>query len=101
MAQICEALDKSGLNVDYDKVVEYSKYDRRLGESHWAVPGPDGHRGFGGHCFVKDLNAMIKVADGLNVDTPVLDGAWENNLEVRPERDWEELVGRAVSKKKQ
>jgi UDPglucose 6-dehydrogenase len=101
MAQVCEALDKSGLNVDYDKVVEYAKYDRRLGESHWAVPGPDGHRGFGGHCFVKDLNAMIKVADDLNINTPVLDGAWENNLEVRPERDWEELVGRAVSKKKQ
>jgi UDPglucose 6-dehydrogenase len=99
MAQVCEALDKSGLNVDYDKVVEYAKYDRRLGESHWAVPGPDGHRGFGGHCFVKDLNAMIKVADDLNINTPVLDGAWKSNLEVRPERDWEELVGRAVSKK--
>jgi len=99
MAQVCEALDKSGLNVDYDKVVEYAKYDRRLGESHWAVPGPDGHRGFGGHCFVKDLNAMIKVADDLNINTPVLDGAWKNNLEIRPERDWEELVGRAVSKR--
>jgi UDPglucose 6-dehydrogenase len=99
MAQVCEGLDKSGLNVDYDKVVEYAKYDRRLGESHWAVPGPDGHRGFGGHCFVKDLNAMIKVADDLNINTPVLDGAWKNNLEIRPERDWEELVGRAVSKR--
>ncbi len=52
MAQICEALDKSGLNVDYDKVVEYSKYDRRLGDSHWAVPGPDGKRGYGGHCII-------------------------------------------------
>ena len=99
MAQICEALDKSGLNVDYDKVVEYAKYDRRLGESHWAVPGPDGHRGFGGSCFVKDLNAIAKIADDLSVDTPVMDGAWKKNLEVRPERDWEELVGRAVSKK--
>lgn len=99
MAQICEALDKSGLNVDYDKVVEYAKYDVRLGESHWAVPGPDGHRGYGGHCFVKDLNAMIKIADGLSIDTPVMDGAWKKNLEVRPERDWELLIGRAVSKK--
>jgi UDPglucose 6-dehydrogenase len=99
MAQICEALDNSGLNVDYDKVVEYAKYDKRLGESHWSVPGPDGHLGFGGHCFVKDLNAMIKVADNLNVDTPVMDGSWKKNLEVRPERDWENLIGRAVSKK--
>jgi nucleotide sugar dehydrogenase len=100
MAQICEALDNSGLNVDYDKVVEYAKYDKRLGESHWSVPGPDGHLGFGGHCFVKDLNAMIKVADDLNVDTPVMDGSWVKNLEVRPERDWENLIGRAVSIKK-
>jgi UDPglucose 6-dehydrogenase len=99
MAQICEALDKNGLNVDYDKVVEYASYDPRVGPSHWNVPGPDGHRGFGGHCFVKDLNAMIKVADDLNINTPVLDGAWKNNLEIRPERDWEELVGRAVSKR--
>ena len=99
MAQVCEALDKSGLNVDYDKVVEYAKYDQRLGESHWNVPGPDGHRGYSGSCFVKDINAMIKIADDLFVDTPVLDGAWKKNLEVRPERDWEQLIGRAVSAK--
>jgi|LauGreDrversion4_2_1035121.scaffolds.fasta_scaffold01934_9 UDPglucose 6-dehydrogenase len=53
ITQVCEALDNLGLNVDYDKVVEYSKYDRRLGDSHWAVPGPDGYRGFGGHCIVR------------------------------------------------
>lgn len=99
IAQVCEALDKSGLSVDYDKVVEYAKYDPRLGESHWAVPGPDGHFGFGGSCFVKDINAMTFVADKLGIDTPVMDGAWKKNLEVRPERDWEKLVGRAVSKK--
>jgi hypothetical protein len=43
---------------------------------------------------------MIKVADDLNVDTPVMDGSWVKNLEVRPERDWENLIGRAVSEKK-
>ena len=99
MQQVCEALDKIGLNVDYDKVVEYAKYDQRLGESHWNVPGPDGLKGYGGSCFVKDINAMIKIADDLLVDTPVLDGAWKKNLEVRPERDWEQLIGRAVSAK--
>ena len=26
----------------------------------------------------------------------VLKAAWKTNLEVRPERDWEELKGRAV-----
>jgi len=102
MAQICEALDSKGLNIDYDKVVEYATLDPRLGTSHWSVPGPDGHRGFGGHCFPKDVNAMIDVAKKNGVDPKVLSAAWEKNLEVRkPEhRDWEKMAGRAVSKRK-
>lgn len=100
MYQICEALDKSGLNVDYDKVVEYAKYDSRLGSSHWSVPGPDGHRGYGGHCFPKDVNAMIDVAKTLGVKPTMLAAAWQKNLEVRSDRDWEHMAGRAVSKKK-
>lgn len=107
MFQVCEALDKSGLDIDYDKVVEYARFDERLGHSHWAVPGPvpthDGRyvKGFGGHCFPKDLNALKKVADQLGVDTKVLDAVWEKNLEVRPseDRDWEKMQGRAVSKR--
>jgi nucleotide sugar dehydrogenase len=97
MAQICETLDKSGLDVDYDKVVEYAKYDKRLGDSHWSVPGPDGSRGYGGHCFPKDINAMISVAKGMGVDPMVLQAAWDKNLEVRSNKDWEKQVGRAVS----
>jgi len=105
LAQICEALDDEGLNIDYDKVVEYAKLDKRLGNSHWSVPGPmathDGRyvKGWGGSCFVKDLNALMFEATSLGVDTKVMRAAWEKNLEVRkPEdRDWEHLQGRAVS----
>ena len=46
-------------NLDYDKVVEYAVLDNRLGKTHFNVPGPDGDKGFGGHCFPKDLNAII------------------------------------------
>lgn len=101
MAQICEALDSSGLDVDYDKVVEYAKYDTRLGTSHWSVPGPDGARGYGGHCFPKDINAMIDIAKKNLVDPKLLKAAWDKNLEVRntEDRDWERMSGRAVSKK--
>ena len=84
------------LNIDYDKVVEYSTYDERLGKSHWAVPGPDGHYGFGGSCFPKDINALIKVAESMDLDVETLRGAWQTNLGVRPECDWKELKGRAV-----
>jgi len=108
MAQICEKLDEQGLNVDYDKVIEYVKYDERIGESHWSVPGPvpthEGHlvKGFGGHCFPKDINAIMFVAKSLGINPLVLSAAWDKNLEVRMpgDRDWEHQIGRAVSKKK-
>jgi UDPglucose 6-dehydrogenase len=99
MAQICERLDGNGFNIDYDKVVEYAKHDARLGNSHWSVPGPDGSRGFGGHCFPKDVNALMYVARELDVDPKVMRAAWEKNLEVRDDHDWEKMQGRAVSKK--
>ena len=109
VAQICKALDADGLNIDYDKVVEYAKVDKRLGDSHWSVPGPvpthDGRyvRGFGGHCFPKDINGLTSVARHYKINPSVMQAAWEKNLEVRgpDDRDWEKQIGRAVSKRKQ
>tara|TARA_R110002020_G_scaffold103752_23_gene243221 strand:- start:4782 stop:5741 length:960 start_codon:yes stop_codon:yes gene_type:complete len=86
--------------VDYSKVIEYATQDERLGESHWAVPGPDGKKGFGGSCFPKDLNGIIAFAKeliGKPLATNTLEGAWKTNLKVRPEKDWEQLKGRAVT----
>ncbi len=91
MKMLCDKL-----NIDYDKVVEYATYDDRLGKSHWSVPGPDGKLGFGGSCFPKDLNAILDVCRQLGVPAKTLYGAWETNLNVRPEQDWKELKGRAV-----
>ena len=91
MKMICDEL-----KIDYDKVVEYSTYDERLGKSHWAVPGPDGKLGFGGSCFPKDLNALIDMCYKMTIPAKTLFGAWETNLEVRPEQDWKNLKGRAV-----
>lgn len=104
--QICNALDANGANIDYDKVIEYATLDARLGTSHWKVPGPmpsddtgEPAMGWAGSCFIKDLNALMYVAKQNGVDPKVMQGAWEKNLEVRPQRDWEYLVGRAVTKK--
>ena len=92
MKKICNELQ-----IDYDKVVEYSIYDKRLGNSHWAVPGPDGKNGFGGSCFPKDINALIHLFRQLNLKSNILEASWKTNLEVRPEKDWENLKGRAVT----
>jgi len=84
------------MGMNYDEVIDLAKLDTRLGDSHWMVPGPDGDRGYGGHCFPKDLQALRYVASRLNVKTHVLDGANMTNNRVRANRDWEGMEGRAV-----
>ena len=81
---------------DWDKAVEGFIRDGRIGHSHLNVPGHDGRFGFGGSCFPKDIQAMINFGQSLGLKMNTLTGAWETNLEVRPEKDWEKLKGRAV-----
>ena len=82
--------------VDWDMAVEGFVRDGRIGHTHLGVPGPDGKRGFGGSCFPKDIQAMIQFGKELDLNTTTLKGAWETNLKVRPEKDWENLKGRAI-----
>ena len=91
MYLICEKL-----GIDYDKVVEYATLDDRLGVTHWNVPGPDGDYGFGGHCFPKDLQALLSICDYYDLDSDVLRGTVHTNNKVRKDRDWEKMKGRAV-----
>ena len=86
----------NGLNLDYDKVIEYATYDERLGLSHWGVPGPDGDFGYGGHCFPKDLQALITITEKLGTTNNVLKSTQITNDKVRSDRDWEKMKGRAV-----
>lgn len=87
------------LAIDYNEVVQLAALDQRLGASHWSVPGPDGKPGFSGSCFPKDLNALMHLAASLGALHNTLQAAWSTNLAVRPERDWEQLHGRAVNYK--
>jgi UDPglucose 6-dehydrogenase len=84
------------IGIDYDKVVEYSIYDGRLGYSHWGVPGHDGDFGFGGHCFPKDLSALLHLTKELGTISNVLEATQKTNNAVRNDRDWETMKGRAV-----
>ena len=83
--------------VDYDKVCEYALHDQRIGRSHLAVPGPDGDFGYGGHCFPKDLSAMMIFGQQHGHDSHLLEVVEEINNRVRTNRDWEKMKGRAVS----
>tara|TARA_Y100000114_G_scaffold150852_1_gene166813 strand:+ start:335 stop:1189 length:855 start_codon:yes stop_codon:yes gene_type:complete len=97
MNEMKQIADK--VNIDWDLAVEGFVRDGRVGHSHLAVPGPDGRFGFGGSCFPKDVQAMIDFGNQLGLNMNTLKGVWETNLEVRPERDWEKLEGRAIIKK--
>ena len=86
--------DKCG--VIWEDALEGFVRDGRVGHSHLNVPGHDGKFGFGGSCFPKDIQALINFGNELGLEMSVLKGAWETNLKVRPEKDWEQLKGRAV-----
>lgn len=98
------------VGVDYDEVKTLTQLDRRIGVSHMNVPGPDGHLGYGGHCFVKDTQSLGFIseqlgcseprqcgASGCDDSTPNLFRALHNrNLGIRQDRNWESQRGRVV-----
>ena len=86
-------------DANWEMAVEGFIRDGRIGHSHIDVPGHDGKLGFGGSCFPKDVQAMINLGKSMGLDMHTLSGAWKTNLQVRPEKDWEILEGRAVVKK--
>ena len=79
MAQLAEA---SGLR--WDTIRNLIALDeRRVGNSHTQVPGPDGQYGFGGACFPKDTAALLRYADQLDIPLNVLDAAVKKNTLLR------------------
>jgi len=97
MNEFAQIAESYGLR-NFDSVMGKVLLDQRIGRSHWQVPGHDGGRGFSGSCFPKDINGYLHIARQQGVDPKMGQAAWDKNLEVRPERDWEQLTGRAVSK---
>jgi UDPglucose 6-dehydrogenase len=77
--------------IDYDQMIKVFMFDKRIGKSHYKVPGPDGLRGWGKSCFPKDLNALITYAKELGFESLMLDSAWVTNLLARENYDWEDL----------
>jgi len=47
------------------------------------VPGPDGERGWGGHCFPKDTSAFIHYINSLDQKFDLLETVIEYNKKVK------------------
>ena len=75
MYDLCDALD-----VEYDAVAHYTTMDRRIGESHSFISK---ERGFGGHCFPKDITALLHTATRDNIDLSILKEAINYNNRIR------------------
>ena len=72
---LCDALD-----IEYAAVAHYTTMDPRIGDSHSFVSE---ERGFGGHCFPKDIRALIKTANKNNIDLSILEEAVSYNKKIR------------------
>ena len=84
------------LGVSYDSLLSLVLEDERIGKTHLKVPGHDGDFGFGGHCFPKDLKALLNLTNELKTPNNVLSSAQITNLKVRINRDWEQMKGRVI-----
>jgi nucleotide sugar dehydrogenase len=89
--------DKVG--IEYSNVANIAKNDRRLGQSHWQVPGPDGKLGYGGSCFPKDTNALIHFADSNDIMLWLLTEASYINDEIRHGERFDKFAVISGSKK--
>ena len=59
--------------VEWTDLKYLSTTDKRIGNTHMDVPGPDAQYGWGGGCFPKDVAAIIMEAIDLSVDFELLD----------------------------
>lgn len=83
MHDLCEKLD-----ANYSNVIQGVCSDERIGYSHSKVPGPDGDKGFGGTCFPKDINSLIKTYEQNGLHYDILKQIWEYNKKIRKNWDW-------------
>jgi UDPglucose 6-dehydrogenase len=76
------------MKLNWDSVIQGIVSDGRIGQSHFQVPGHDGEYGFGGACFPKDVNAMIKTMEEHGLNPELLKAVWDENKRIRKDWDW-------------
>ena len=68
---------------DWLKLINAITKDKRIGDSHMDVPGPDGRHGFGGPCFPKDVKALIEYSKEVGSELSLLNKANIINNNIR------------------
>lgn len=88
------------IGVEWKDAIHGFISDKRIGNSHYEVPGHDGKLGYGGTCFPKDVSSLLNFSQKHNINLSTIRGGWETNLKLRHEKDWENDYGRSISYKK-
>lgn len=76
--QIFDLCERTG--IDYKQVAKIIGDDERIGHSHTRVT-PD--RGYGGHCFPKDCDAIVHTADRFDVGLELIESSIAYNKRIR------------------
>jgi len=67
----------------FKELCDLISMDKRIGDSHMMVPGPDGNLGFGGMCFPKDTKAFAHYARNQGRPLRLLEKVIELNEDIR------------------
>ena len=81
-------------SADWEDFIDIISVDERIGSSHMKVPGVDGKFGYGGPCFPKDCNALIKYSDDIGKPFKLLKKSTEINNKIR--NQYKELSKREI-----
>tara|TARA_B100000963_G_scaffold356277_1_gene376089 strand:+ start:1574 stop:2425 length:852 start_codon:yes stop_codon:yes gene_type:complete len=83
--EIRDIFNKSEATETWDNFIKALSHDKRIGDSHMQVPGPDGRFGYGGACFPKDTNAIYKYSKDIEAEFKLLKKVISLNNYIRAE----------------
>ena len=84
------------MGIEFDTVRDLMLKNDWINPKHTDIPGPDGQLGAGGHCFPKDVNNLRSFARSLDTGETLFTAVLERNDELRENKDWLAMKGRAV-----
>ena len=81
--ELFEVFSNSGTKDNWENFIKIIKNDKRIGNSHMQVPGPDGKLGFGGPCFPKDAKALLQYSKDIGEPLKLLEKCISINDNIR------------------
>ena len=78
-----QVFSNSGTGDSWENFIKIMQNDKRIGNSHMQVPGPDGKLGFGGPCFPKDTKALLQYSKDIGEPLKLLEKCISLNNNIR------------------